>query len=115
MITASIGTHASRSHHEPSATGVASSSNIAPAYIGWRTRPYGPVSITRCSAATPIVAAVKVLTLNTTKTIQNPTTTTTSARIDKGQGTFDHPKRWSTDGTTSRAMNASPATDWIRR
>jgi hypothetical protein len=33
-------------HHAPSASGIAMNSQIAPAYIGWRTYAYGPVSIT---------------------------------------------------------------------
>jgi hypothetical protein len=47
-------------HREPSAIGVAKVNSRAPAYIGWRTRAYGPVETMRCPVSTVTVEAANV-------------------------------------------------------
>ncbi len=109
-MDASWGIYISTPQTEASATGVASNISSAPAYIGWRTKTYGPLEITVHSAATSIVAAMYVFSWNTCQTIAKPSTTKRSAMMTSGVGTVDHEKRWSNELSTNTPINEAPAT-----
>src|SRR5262249_16998270 len=100
-------------HHDPSASGIPTSSQNAPAYIGWRTYAYGPVSMTCWPSSTRILEAAKLLTLMTKNIKRNESTMMTSPRSDTHSATGDQPKRWSSAGKIISAKNDTNTSDAI--
>src|SRR5262245_38820885 len=98
---------ANRPQYESRASGVPTIINDANAYIGCRTTPYSPVEITGCCASTVIVAPAYSFWLMTTTAITIPTATRMSPSTTTGNGTCDHPYRWSSALTTDTASTVT--------
>src|SRR5262249_33560488 len=96
---------------EPSASGIPTKSQIAPAYIGWRTYAYGPVSITSWFSSTRTLDAAKLLTRITQKMNRKDSRISTSPRIDTHGATGDHAFRESSADRTINAKNARRTND----